>query len=222
MNHIAVIVDGNRRYAQKVGKKSWEGHREGAKKVKEFLSWCRDSGIHEATLYTFSMQNFNRPKNEVDALFDMFGKELKKELRTAEFKKHNVKVRFIGRIHLFPEAIYEDMHSLMKQTERCTEYTLNLAMAYGGREEIVDAVNALVRSGKNHITEELITSHVYLDSEPDLVIRTGGAMRTSNFLAWQTIHSEWIFIDKFFPQLTKKDFDNALKEFDTRERRFGK
>ena len=226
ISHIGVILDGNRRYAKDNNKLVWQGHYEGGKKLKEFLQWCQEEKIKEITLYTFSMQNFNRPKDEKEKLFELFEKQLDDFIRNHQFEKNNIKINFIGRINLFPENIYKKMIKLMENTKDNSEYIINLAMAYGGREEIIDAINKILIDFKNNsnlkINEDNFKNYLYLKSEPDLIIRTGNAKRTSNFLLWQSNYSEWFFIDKMWPEFTKNDFKECISEFHSRERRFGK
>jgi len=228
--HIGIILDGNRRFAKKLMLKPWMGHEWGAKKIWQFLEWCKELGIEEATLYTFSVQNFNRPKDEFDYLMQLFEKEFS-EVKAKGFEQFNesgVRVNFIGRIWMFPEAIQKLMHEIMEATKQNTKYRVNFAMAYGGREEVLDAVKKLgedIKAGKvdiNKLNEEAFGKYLYLNSDPDLIIRTGGDKRTSNFLAWQSIYSEWFFVEKTWPELEKTDIVQIIEEFTQRERRFGK
>lgn len=228
-NHVGIILDGNRRFAKKLMLKPWKGHEWGAKKFEDVLKWCHDLGIKELTAYTFSVQNFNRPKEEFDYLMDLFRKEATQYLqKDSDIEKYQVKVNFIGRIWMFPKDIQDLMHQLMEKTKTYQEHVLNFAMAYGGREEVIDAVRKLASDIKDgtlsvdQINEETFSRNLYTPDEPDLIIRTGGEKRTSNFLIWQSWYSEWFFIEKTWPEFEKEDFVKVIEEFQGRERRFGK
>lgn len=227
-NHIGVILDGNRRFAKRLMLKPWKGHEWGAKKFRDFLGWCKETGIKEVTAYTFSIQNFNRPKQEFDYLMEIFRKEFTDSDFEKECHEKGIKVRFIGRTWKFPQDVQEAMKNIETKTSRNGPYTVNLAMAYGGREEVLDAVQKIaqqVKEGKldtDAINEETFGKELYLNSDPELIIRTGGEMRTSNFLAWQGIYAEWFFIEKPWPELQKEDFQKIIAEYESRDRRFGK
>lgn len=228
IKHIGIILDGNRRFAKRLMLEPWKGHKLGAEKVKKLYSWCKEKDIKELTLYAFSIQNFNRPKKEFDFLMDLFVKFLKETLDDTDIHKDKVKMRFIGRTNLFPEELQKLMKEIEKSTEEYDNYIVNFALAYGGREEVVDAVKKigrLIEEGKitnKEITEELIEKNLYMADEPDLIIRTGGEQRTSNFLIWQSNYSEWFFVEKTWPEFEKEDFIKILEEYSQRERRFGK
>ena len=228
--HIGIILDGNRRFAKKLMMKPWMGHEWGAQKVEKLFDWCKELGIKEITLYAFSIQNFNRPKEEFDYLMNIFKKEFNRLLNDEILKleKDKVRINFIGRIWKFPEDIQDIMKKLMYKTKDYNNYTINFAMAYGGREEVLDAVKRIgekVKNGKldiNEINEEIFSENLYMDHEPDLIIRTGGEKRTSNFLIWQSWYSEWLFLEKTWPEFEKEDLIKAIEDFSQRERRFGK
>ncbi len=230
--HIAVIVDGNRRYAKKIGKIPWKGHESGADKLKKFIEWCNEEEVEELTLYLFSMQNFNRDKEEVEHLLKLFNKyidELLKEENLKKSKENGVRIRFIGKIEKFPIELQEKMQKLMKATQANDKKKLNFAMAYGGREEIVDTAKRLALKVEKEelkvedINEEMFNDNLWLSSSPDLIIRTSGECRTSNFLPWQSTYSEWFFLPKTFPEIEKSDLQAVIKEYTkNRERRFGK
>ena len=229
--HIGIILDGNRRFAKKLMLKPWMGHEWGAKKIEQFLGWCRELGVKEVTCYTFSIQNFNRPKDEFDYLMNLFLKEwtrMATKEKIAELKEQGLRINFIGRLHMFPEPVQKAMRDLMDRTKENKPYTANFAMAYGGREEVLDAVRKLgedIKAGKvdiNKINEQSFGDYLYLNSDTDLIIRTGGDKRTSNFLPWQGIYSEWFFLEKTWPEIEKKDLEQVFAEYNDRERRFGK
>ena len=229
--HIGIILDGNRRFAKRLMLKPFMGHEWGAKKFKEFLDWCNELDVKEVTAYAFSEQNFNRPKVEFDYLMDLFKKEYDSQASPENLAKLNekgIKINFIGRIWKFPEHVQKSMKHLMDVTKKNTKRIVNLAMAYGGREEVMDAVQKIaadVKSGKldvKSINEKVFGDHLYMNSEPDLIIRTGGDHRTSNFLIWQSHYSEWFFIDKSWPEMEKSDLLAVIDDYAKRERRFGK
>ena len=226
--HVGIIMDGNRRYAQSKGLAAWKGHEEGEKRFEDLLKWCEEFNIKELTLYTFSVQNFNRPKQEFDFLMKLLKEGTKKIIEDESFNEKGIKIMFLGRLYLFDDEIRDLMHKVMEKTKENRLHTLNFAMGYGGREEITDAVKKIVEKAEKgeikpeDINEQTITNHLYLKSEPDLIIRTSGEKRTSNFLPWQSVYSEWIFVEKYWPEFTKDDFVACLEEFSKRERRIGK
>ena len=228
LKHVGIILDGNRRFAKRLMKEPWKGHEYGAEKVERIFEWCKEVGIKEMTLYCFSIQNFNRPKKEFDYLMRLFMQFFKRENIIQKIHNYKINVRFIGRIHLFPKDIYEEMKKLENATQTYSDYRINFAMAYGGREEIIDAIKKIgrgIEDGKidaKEIDESMFSKFLYMDSDPDLIIRTGGEHRTSNFLAWQSTYSEWIFIKKTWPEFEKEDLIKCIQDFSKRERRFGR
>lgn len=227
-NHIGIVLDGNRRFAKRLNMDPWKGHEYGEKKVEKLLEWAKELDIKEITLYSFSMQNFNRPKLEFEYLMKLFKDACKTLLEKQEKKEQNIKVRFVGRIHLFPQDVQELIKKVEEKTAHNEDHILNLAFGYGGKEELTDAIKELateIKAGKlepEDIDESMIQEHLYLQSEPDLIIRTGGEKRTSNFLMWQSSYSEWIFLDKAWPEFEKEDLIQACEDYSKRERRFGK
>ncbi len=226
--HIGIIMDGNRRFAKRLMLKPWKGHEWGAKKLASVLKWCQEYDIRELTVYTFSIQNFNRPKEEFDYLMKTFEtnfEELKKDKRIYENK---IRINIIGRIGMFPKNIQEKIKEIMELTKSHNKYIINFAMGYGGKEEVIDAAKKIalqVKEGKlniEEINEEVFKKNLYLSSEPDLIIRTGGEKRSSNFLAFQSAYSEYVFIEKMWPEFEKEDFIYCLEEYSKRKRRFGK
>jgi tritrans,polycis-undecaprenyl-diphosphate synthase [geranylgeranyl-diphosphate specific] len=226
--HIGIIMDGNRRFSRRLMMKPWKGHEWGSKKVEDVLEWCKEYSIHELTLYTFSIQNFGRPKQEFDYLMKLFSENFRKLRTDQRVFDEKIRINFIGRLHMLPEEIQRYMKEIMELTKEHDRYIINFAIAYGGREEVLDAVKRIaeqVREGKldvEKINEEMFTNELELKSEPDLIIRTGGEQRTSNFLIWQSNYSEYLFIDKMWPEFDKKDFEAAIKHYANRKRRFGK
>ncbi len=226
--HIGIILDGNRRFAKRLMLKPWRGHEWGAKKIEQLLEWCRELQIHELTLYAFSIENFNRPKEEFDYLMDLFRREFDRLTDDPRLREYKIKIRFIGRTGMFPADIQEKMQKLMNATKSNDRHVLNVAMAYGGRSEVVDAtkrIAELVEHGKmtvGEINEETFSKHLYMGEDVDMVIRTGGEKRTSNFLPYQGAYAEWIYLEKMWPEFEKEDFIACIEEFKKRKRRFGR
>ena len=226
--HIGIIMDGNRRFSKKLMLKPWMGHEWGAKKIRKLFDWCRELGIREATLYTFSVENFNRPKDEFDFLMKLFEAELGDLLKSDELEKNQIRINIIGRLWMFPKSLQEKMHAIMEKTRTYDQYTANFAMAYGGRAEVVDAARKISQQIKDgtldvaQVNEETFSKNLYFADEPDLIIRTGGEKRTSNLLIFQGAYAEWIFLDKLWPEFEKEDLIAAVEEYSKRERRFGK
>ena len=227
--HVGIILDGNRRFAKRLMMKPWQGHEWGAKKIRAVMDWAREEGVRELTLYCFSIENFHsRPKKEFDYLMDLFVKEFESVKSDEKLHKHQIRINFIGRIWMFSEKIQKAMRDLMEMTKKYDKYVINFAMAYGGRAEIVDAVKRVaeeVKRGKlnvDQINEEMFAQRLYMPDEPELVIRTGGEKRSSNFLNYQAAYSEWVYVEKMWPEFEKGDFVECLKEFGSRHRRFGK
>ncbi len=225
--HIGIILDGNRRYAKKIGLQPWKGHDFGAERLHQLLNWCIELGIKEVTLYSFSTENFRRTKTELNFLFSIFKREFNSLKNREDIFKNKIRVNVIGRLYMFPKDTRKAMLEIMEKTKKHNKFVVNFAMAYGGRQEITDAVKKIAEKVKNvkiklsDINESLITRHLYLESEPELIIRPGGEIRTSNFLTWQSVYSEWVFINKLWPEFTRKDLMNCIEEFNRRERKFG-
>jgi len=226
--HIGLVLDGNRRFSKRLMMKPWKGHEFGAEKVKKLFDWCKELGIKELTLYCFSCENFNRPRKEFDYLMNLFRKEFENLKLDKRIHEDKIKLNFIGRISMFPKDIQEKMQYLMKMTKNYNNFIINFAMAYGGRQEVIDAVKKIAQQIKdnkldiNQINEETFSDNLYMKDEPELCIRTGGEIRTSNFLIWQGNYTEWIFVPKMWPEFDKSDFIACIEEYKQRRRRFGK
>lgn len=226
--HIGIILDGNRRFSKKLMLKPWMGHEWGAKKVEQLVDWCKEYDVKELTLYCFSIQNFNRPKKEFDYLMDLFKKEFDRFKDDKRLHDSKIRINIIGRLYMFPKDVQEKANEIMERTKDYNNHIINLAFGYGGREEVIDAtvkIAKLVKEGRlniDEINEETFSKNLYFSSEPDLIIRTGGDRRTSNFLIWQSNYSEWLFLEKTWPEFEKEDLKAAIEEFQNRERRFGK
>ncbi len=226
--HLGIILDGNRRFAKRLMLEPWKGHEYGAVKVRKFLDWCREYDIKKVTLYAFSVKNFSRPKIEFDYLMDLFKKEFLALEKDNEIMEKGVKINFIGRINMFPKEVYEVMQRLIEKTKNNSKFEVNFAMAYGGREELIDAITKIseqINAGQikpDQISEDLISQNLSLKGDIDLVIRTSGEHRTSGFFIWQTDYAEYAFVDKFWPEFEKEDLVKVLNDYSERERRFGK
>jgi undecaprenyl diphosphate synthase len=221
LKHVAIILDGNRRYAKARGLPAWKGHEEGAKNVDRLMNWCQELGIKEITLYLLSTENLKREPRELKYLFKLFKEWFKKFKKDKRIHENKIKMRFIGDLSLVPEDICKLAKEIENNTKDYNNYILNLCFAYGGRRELLDAFNKL-NCKKGKITEEDVAGALWLKDEPELIIRTGGVTRTSNFLPWQSIYSEWIFTKKLWPEFSKEDLQDCMKEFETRKRNFGK
>lgn len=227
-NHVAVIMDGNGRWAQLQGKARVFGHKNGVNSVRETLKAASELGIKALTLYAFSTENWNRPKSEVDTLMKLLSSALKKELKT--FQKNNIKLNAIGNLSTLPQKAFQDLTEVIEKTKNNTQFILTLALSYGSREEIVKAVQNISKKVVNNelkieeINENIINNHLYTFSLPevDLLIRTSGEKRISNFLLWQIAYSEFYFTETLWPDFKKDDFYRAIIEYQKRERRFGK
>ena len=227
--HIGIILDGNRRYAKKRGLPTLAGHRKGFDNMKNLFKWCKELDIKELSLYCFSMQNFNRSKEEVDYLMNIFADAAKEALKNKDVHENKIRINVLGRLHLFPEKVIKPMEEVMEKTKAYDQHTVNFCLGYGGREEIVDGIKKLVRDAKDgkikeeDISVETFYPYLYTQSEPDLIIRTSGEQRTSNFLMWHQAYSEWMFVKKHWPEFSKEDLMECIREFaETRQRRFGK
>ncbi len=226
--HLAIIMDGNGRWAKKQGFLRAFGHESGSKAVKENINSCAKLGIEFLTLYAFSTENWNRPKIEVKALMKILIKELKKELITLQEK--NVKLNAIGNLESLPKSAQKELFEVMEKTKNNTKMTLTLALSYGSREEIVNAVKNISNKVKNNIIsiesidDSIINEHLYTQNLPevDLLIRTSGEHRISNFLLWQIAYAELYFTDVLWPDFKEQDLYEAIISYQKRERRFGK
>ena len=220
LQHIAFIMDGNGRWANKRGMPREFGHSHGAATFKKIGRYCEKIGLKYMTVYAFSTENWKRPQKEVDAIMKLFDDYI--EECFSEMMDDNVHFRFIGNLSVFPEALREKMDRIDRQTAH-RPFILNIAVNYGGREEIVHACNELIKSGKTEVTEEDISRNLYTLEcpEPDLIVRTGGDLRSSNFLLWQSAYAEYYFTNILWPDFSAKDVDDAINAFYGRKRRFG-
>lgn len=219
---IGIILDGNRRWAKERGLPTLEGHREGLKRVKEVMRAAFDKEITTAYLYVFSTENWNRAPEEVSYLMTLFEEAVKNELR--EVAGESVRLRFIGDLSRLPENLQSLARTAEEETKNNTKATLAVALSYGGRADIVSAVNKLIKNDVDTVTEELLTEALSTQGlpHPDLIIRTSGEERLSNFLPWEGVYSELYFTKTLWPDFTPLELDKALEEYAARERRHGK
>jgi undecaprenyl diphosphate synthase len=225
--HVAVIMDGNGRWAKERGLPRIEGHRHGAESVRAVVRAAGEVGIKFLTLYAFSVENWSRPKDEVDALMNYLARFLKSEI--AELQKYNVRLEAIGQIYRLPEFVQEQLKKTTAALSKNNGLTLILALSYGGRTELVEAIRKIATEAKQgkmdpgEINEQVIAQHLYTKNipDPDLLIRTSGEMRVSNFLLWQISYTEFVVTPTLWPDFRKAQFFEALEEYARRQRRFG-
>lgn len=221
--HIAIIPDGNRRWAKKNGMGVPLAYEKGIEHIGDVLKWCRRKRIRKLSMWGFSTENFRRDQKEVGNLFGLFSKKLSEGLNE-DYKKYGVRVRFLGRLQELPADVVEKMRKVERDTAKNGKYELCLLLAYGGRQEILDAVNKAVAAGMRNVDEKSFSSLLYTGGipDPDLVIRTSGEMRTSGFLPWQCAYSEYYFSKKLWPDFALRDFESALAQYAKRKRKFGR
>lgn len=230
--HIAIILDGNRRWALNRSLNPYLGHYYGADRTEEMLRWCLELGVKAMTLYVFSTENFNRSDEEVAELMELFREKLQQILENDAIHKHRVRVKAIGRLSMLPGDIQSMIEKVEAATEDYDDHFLNFAIAYGGRAEIIDAARKIAQEVKEErlsphdITEEIFEKHLYTahlpNQDPDLVIRTSGEERLSGFLLYQSAYSELFFLDIFWPEFRRIDMLRAIRTYQKRRRRFGK
>ena len=230
--HIGVILDGNRRWARRRGLDPWKGHEQGARKMEDFLDWCGEiDEIRAITLYTFSTENFKRSEKEVTEIFRLLKEYLNSLLKDERVVKNEIRVKMLGRIEMLPDEFQDLIRQVEEKTAHYQKKYFNFAIAYGGRTEIVDAVRCMaqcVKEGKlnlDDISEKLLEKYLYTahlpNCNPDLIIRTSGEVRLSNFLTWQGAYSELCFVDVYWPDFRKLDLMRAIRMYQHRQRRFG-
>jgi len=228
-NHLAVIMDGNRRYAESLGLHPNEGHAVGKSTLENLSDWCHDLKIRYLTVYAFSLENFARKEEELDALMDLFEESFRSAGDDPRVHENKVRVRAIGHRELLPQRVIQAIEYAESRTKDYKNYNYNLAVAYGGRQEIVRSMEKIavkIKSGEidiDQITAELISDNLYTSDlpDPDLILRTSGEERISNFLLWQLAYSELYFADVFWPDMRKIDFLRAIRSFQQRKRRLG-
>ncbi|MDR0791147.1 MAG: di-trans,poly-cis-decaprenylcistransferase [Methanomassiliicoccaceae archaeon] len=228
--HVAVIMDGNRRYAEETLKADVnQGHMKGKEKLEEVLEWCRDLGVRVLTVYAFSTENFSRKEEEVEFLMDLLERTLIEFASDERIHKNRIKLKVIGDIGMMPDNVVAAIRHAEDATSGYSDFHLNMAIAYSGRQEIRDAIRNIAQKVKDNelsvddIDESLISGHMYSPGlpDPDLVLRTSGELRVSNFLLWQMAYSELYFADVYWPGFRKMDFMRAIRSYQQRSRRFG-
>jgi undecaprenyl diphosphate synthase len=221
--HVAIIMDGNGRWAKERGLPRVAGHRAGTENIRRIIERFADHGVQYLTLYAFSTENWNRPQPEVQALIRLLGRFIKRELEN--FEKNNIRLRHLGHLESLPAGLQRQIRDAVERTKNNTRLTLNICFSYGGRDDILMAVQEIIREEipASEVTEEVIAAHLATGAipDPDMVIRTAGDQRISNFLLWQCAYAELYFIDTYWPDFGREDIDMALAEYGRRKRKFG-
>ena len=228
-NHVAIIMDGNRRFAREMGMASSGGHEKGREKLEEVMEWCQELGIKVLTVYAFSTENFNRAGDEVELLMELFEESFRSLAEEKRVHENRIRITVLGNRELLSEGIQSAIANVEEVTKDYDSYFYNIAIAYGGREELVHAfrrIAAKVEEGcikADDIDEDLISKHMYTSHvpDPDLVLRTSGEVRISNFLLWQMAYSELYFTDIYWPGFRSIDFMRAVRAYQQRQRRYG-
>ncbi|MFQ6106343.1 MAG: polyprenyl diphosphate synthase [Thermoplasmata archaeon] len=227
--HVAIIMDGNRRFARDLGMDPNQGHEKGRDKLEEVLQWCLDVGVKILTVYAFSTENLKRSRKEVDHLMGLFAENFRKIGEDKRVHEHGIRIRVFGQRNLLPEEVQDAIAYAEDRTKDYSNYFYNIAVAYGGREEILSAIRSLAQDVKKgrlsieNINEHTFASRLYTADipDPDLILRTSGEERISNFLLWQLAYSELYFVDVYWPGFRKIDFLRAIRSYQMRQRRFG-
>ena len=228
-HHLAIIMDGNRRFAQEQGMDTVEGHKLGGEKLGEVMEWCKETGIKILTVYAFSTENFQRSHKETKELMDLFATNFQKLLSEKRIHQNKIRIQVFGKLSLLPLNVQNAAKEAMESTQKYDSYFLNLAIGYGGREEIIHAIKKIafdVKKGElniDSINTNIMSSYLYTSDlpDPDFVLRTSGEERLSNFLLWQLAYSELYFSDVYWPALKKTDFLRAIRTYQQRQRRYG-
>jgi len=223
LNHLAIIMDGNGRWAKDQKLDRFSGHKEGANSAKKIIEVCSNLKIKYLTLYTFSTENWNRPRLEIDSLMALLSSMLNNAIQ--ELERNNIVFNVVGRVGDFPKSVQNIIANTIERTKHNTGLVLSLALSYGGRQEIIDAIKKIGESKKSEIIdEESVKNHLYCPEipDPDLIIRTAGEYRLSNFLLWQSAYAEFYVSKKNWPDFQEEDLMQALKDFENRNRTFGK
>ncbi len=219
--HVGIIPDGNRRFGKKHGLSIVQAYEKGIDKLKEVCEWSKDLGIKILTVWGFSTENFQRNPVEKEAFFRLLNIKINETIRSKELNRRDIKINIIGKIERFPQYLQKSFQRLTEST-KSGSLKLNIALGYGGRQEIIDAVNKIIKNKVEKVNEKVFSQFLYTSEEPDLIIRTSGEKRLSGFLPWQSVYSELVFLKPLWPEITRADFVSAIKEFSRRERRFGR
>ncbi len=220
--HIAFIMDGNRRWAKQNKLSFFLGHRTGARNIESLVDFAMEKGITHLTFWAFSTENWKRSQEELDSLMDVFRESLSDPM-IVRLQENNVKINIIGDVKKFPDDIQKQVATIIKDTRDNKKMTVNIALNYGGKDEIISAINTLLKENKKNITEEEFNNYLFTKDQPDpdMIIRTGGEVRLSGYLPWQSIYAELYFTDILWPDFDITEFENALTEYANRQRRFG-
>lgn len=225
LQHVALIMDGNRRWAKERNLPAFAGHQKGYQQIEKIVTRAQELGITYITFWAFSTENWKRSEDEVSYLLNLFRKVLKGNLFKKLMKKGG-RITVLGNVKAFPDDIQKDIAKVIKESKNNNAININIALNYGGREEILHAIRQIVANQikEEEVSEELFANYLYTagQPDPDLIIRTGGSMRLSGYLPWQSIYSELYFVDTYWPDFGVDGFDRAIEEFENRERRFGK
>lgn len=221
ISHLALIMDGNRRWAKEQGLFAWQGHRQGANTVEMVINYCLEKGILYLSLYAFSLENLQRSEQEKSYLFKLI---IESNSRSTDFIKNGIKVRFVGDLSLLPEDVQQSCYQLMQETADCKKLICNFLVCYAGQQEIITCVKKIIDSGIQKIDKDTFKSYMWLGNipDPEIIIRTGGVQRLSNFLLFQAAYSEIRFLDCFWPDLTKELLDSILQDCISTKKNFGK
>ena len=221
-NHLGVIIDGNRRWAREKGLPTLEGHKKGLNALRSLMKWVKERGIKTLTIYVFSIENWNRSKEEVSYLMNLLKGAFKDDEKLTGVK--GVKIRMAGEREMIPKDVLEIIEKVENDTKDNKEMTINFAFSYGGRKEIIHSIKQIINKKipEDQITEKTVYDNLYVTEDVDLIIRTGKEKRLSGFLIWQSPYSEFYFLDKYWPDFNENDLDNILLDYSNRQRRFGK
>lgn len=228
-NHIGFILDGNRRFANKVNLLRLEAHRQGAEKIRSVLNWCKEIGVKYTTLWAFSTENFNRSDDELKEIFNLIIEYCKKFIDDPEVHDSKVKLSIIGDVDRFPEEVQNAVNRAVEASKDYDGFFLNMALAYGGKNEILSGVKKIAKLVESRelksqdITEEIVEDHLHSSHVPnvDLIIRTSGEQRTSGFLMWKSDYAEYYFSEKYWPEFDKEELIKAIISYNDRKRRYG-
>ena len=221
-NHLALIPDGNRRWARKRGLPIVEGHKRGAKVVTRCLRWCLDEGIDQVSIYSLSTENLaKRSKTELRQIFKLLADGMERLSKEERIHRYEVRVNVLGHLYKLPDFLLEAAQKLIKATKPYAKRFLNLLVAYGGQDEMLRAIELASKSRVSRLTERLFNRYLWISTPVDLFIRTGGEHRLSNFLLYQSAYAEIVFVDKYWPDFTRRDFNRCLAEFKRSQRRMG-
>ena len=221
-HHLGVIIDGNRRWAREKGLPTLEGHKKGLDILKSLIGWAKKRGIKILTIYSFSIDNWNRSKTEVSYLMNLFRKTFEDSQKIAEME--NVKIKVVGEKEMIPQDILEIIKKVEDDSKENKDMVVNIAFSYGGRKEIINSIKEIINKKipVNQITEKIVSDNLYIPENADLIIRTSNEKRLSGFLTWQSSYSEFYFLEKHWPDFSEEDLDNILLDYSNRQRRFGK